>query len=334
MAPNLSIVVAVYNEDPRNLLMMLDRLRNVIPPIGLTYEVIFVNDGSRAKTSQALREIATQADYVKLVVLSRNFGQQAAISAGMDHSEGAAVINIDSDLQDPPELIPEMVSLWQQGYDVVYAQRSSRRDGLAKRLTAHLFYRILGAMSSVEIPRDTGDFRLLDRRAIDALAKLPEKTRFLRGMVPWLGFRQIALPIERDARAVGESTYTVRKLLCLAIDGLLSFSVAPLYLVPLAGGAMLAVGVAGVLISLLMTGAWHTGQLGGGVILLAMIALTGLQMLCTGILSVYQAKVIDEVRARPTYLVAERVGASFDAKQSTQDNSRQRESLTRAGETV
>ncbi len=313
MAPDLSVVVAVYNEDPRNLLSMLDRLKAVVAPLGMSYEVVFVNDGSRERTSNALREIAGQVDYVKVVVLSRNFGQQAAISAGMAHCDGQAVVNIDSDLQDPPELIADMVRLWKEGYEVVYAQRSSRRDRLSKRLSAYLFYRVLGMVSSVKIPWDTGDYRLMDRKVIDALDSLPEKTRFLRGMVPWLGFKQVGIPIERDARSVGESTYTLRKLLCLAADGLLSFSAAPLYLIPALGLTLLVAGVLGV-VAWLILGSSHGAQIDTALVLLCMVALTGLQMLSTGIMAVYQSKITDEVRARPTYLVAERLGAPFSGQ--------------------
>lgn len=315
MSPDLSVVVAVYNEDPRNLHAMVDRLSDVIAPLGLSYEVVFVDDGGGARTNQALREIAGQIENVKLVVLSRNFGQQAAITAGMDHAEGRAVVNIDSDLQDPPELITEMVRYWQQGYDVVYAQRSSRRDRLVKRLSAHVFYRVLGLVSSVKIPWDTGDYRLMDRKVITALSALPEKTRFLRGMVPWLGFRQIGVAIDRDARAVGESSYTLKKLISLAVDGLLAFSVAPLYLIPLLGLTLCAAGVLGLLVWLLM-GSFHSGKFDTSLIVIAMVVLTGLQIFSTGVLAVYLSKVVDEVRARPTYLVAERLGAPFTGASS------------------
>ena len=220
---DLSVIVAVYNEDPRNLSRMIDRLSGVLSPLYLSWEVVFVNDGSNPTTSAALRRIAGEADNVKLIELSRNFGQQAAITAGLDHADGQAVVNIDSDLQDPPELIPEMIKCWQEGYEVVYAQRATRKDHVAKRLSAHLFYRMLACVSSVEIPWDTGDFRLMDRKVVEALKELPEKTRFLRGMIPWLGFRQIGIPVDRGARELGESTYTFRKLLMLAMDGLLAF---------------------------------------------------------------------------------------------------------------
>jgi len=306
----VSIVVAVYNEDPRNLLALLERLWKAISPLSLSYEVVFVNDGSGPVTSRALRQIAGEVERVKLVELSRNFGQQAAITAGFDHAEGHAVVNIDSDCQDPPELIPEMIAKWREGYEVVYAQRSTRRDRLGKRLSAFLFYRLLGSVSSVDIPWDTGDFRLIDRKVVDALRALPERTRFLRGLIPWLGFKQIGIPVDREAREVGESTYTLKKLLGLAIDGLLSFSVMPLHVVPIIGSVILAAG-------LLALVAWELlkshapGSLPTDAILLGLVAISGLQILCTGFIAVYVSKVLDEVRGRPTYVVSERIGLPF-----------------------
>lgn len=316
MAVDLSIVVAVYNEDPRNLVQMLERLWKVLSPIGLSYEVVFVNDGSREQTSNALVQLAKQVDHVKLVVLSRNFGQQSAISAGIDHSVGDAVVNIDSDLQDPPELIPHMVQKWKEGYDVVYAQRSARRDRVMKRLSAFLFYRVLGALSSVRIPWDTGDFRLIDRKVVEALANMPEKTRFLRGQIPWLGFKQIGIPIERGARELGESTYTLRKLFTLALDGLLGFSSSPLYLVSTVGAALLALCTAGLV-------AWLTWQWQASghaffdniALALAVGIFAGVQILCMGCIAAYLSKVLDEVRARPTYVVSELLGLAFARSQ-------------------
>ena len=323
--PELSVIVAVYNEDPRNLLLLLDRLADNLNPQGIQYEVVFVNDGSRQPTSEALRKIAMEFERVKLVELSRNFGQQAAITAGLDHAAGDVIVNMDSDLQDPPELIPAMMEKWREGFDVVYARRSKRRDRLAKRVTAHVFYRVLGAISTIEIPWDTGDFRLMDRKVVDALARMPEKTRFIRGMVPWLGFRQCGIPLDRDARELGESTYTVRKLLSLALDGLLddghdllvvvlhgllAFSVAPLLFLPVIGLGLGAVGFL-VTIAALLTGGW-TLTLGSlsGVIMLA----TGAQVFAVGVVAVYISRVLEEVRARPTYLVGQRLGTGFISK--------------------
>lgn len=310
MTVDLSVVVAVYNEDARNLSLLLQRVHDCMAPTGLSFEVIFVNDGSRQPTSEALYRVASDFDYVKLVVLSRNFGQQAAISAGFDHSEGDAIVNIDSDCQDPPELIPQMVKLWKDGYDVVYAQRSTRRDKFSKKFSAFLFYRILGALSSVDIPWDTGDFRLIDRKVLEALSRMPEKSRFLRGQIPWLGFRQIGIPIERGAREIGESTYTLRKLLSLAMDGLLGFSVSPLFFIPVIGATLTAIGfitLVACVAAACCGNAVHVVLWVAAIVALA----AGVQTLCLGIVSVYLSKVLDEVRARPTYVVAERMGLPF-----------------------
>lgn len=307
MSIDLSVVVAVYNEHPQNLVLLLERLYSVLSPLAIRYEVVFVNDGSKAPTSKALRQLALEVDNVKLVNLSRNFGQQAAISAGLDHSDGKAIVNMDSDLQDPPELIPEMLKYWRAGYDVVYAQRSSRRDRLTKRLSAFLFYRLLGAVSSVKIPWDTGDFRLLDRKVVAALNQMPEKTRFLRGQIPWLGFRQLGIAIDRDARERGQSTYTLSKLLKLATDGLFAFSSAPLLLIPTLGAIVLALGLVGIATWYLTH--FQTGLLlDHGAVISAVAIFTGLQVFCLGLVAVYLSRVLDEVRARPTYVVGEVLG--------------------------
>lgn len=310
MSVDLSIVVAVYNEDPRNLMTLLDRVKAAMGPTGLTYEMVFVNDGSRPPTAKALREISQQTDYCKLIVLSRNFGQQAAITAGLEHCAGRAVVNIDSDCQDPPEIIPDMIKAWQEGYHVVYAQRSSRKDRFAKRFSAFVFYRLLGMVSSIDIPWDTGDFRLMDRKVVDALNALPERTRFLRGQVPWLGFRQKGIPIERNAREMGESTYNLRKLFQLAADGLLAFSVAPLYILPVVGLVLMALGFAG-LFAACVFAAGLSQWMVAAIVISAMFVLTGIQVVVTGLVAVYLTKVLDEVRRRPTYVVQELLGAPF-----------------------
>lgn len=304
----LSVIVAVYNEDPRNLANVIERLDQIITPTGTSYEIIFVNDGSRPPATMALRQLAADNDKVKLVELSRNFGQQAAITCGLDHSEGLAVINIDSDLQDPPELIPQMIERWKEGYDVVFAQRQARRDRFLKRASAYVFYRVLGSISSVQIPFDSGDYRLMDRKVVDALAALPEKTRFLRGMIPWLGFSQIGIAIDRGAREVGESTYTLKKLLTLAMDGILAFSIMPLYAIAVVGAFVAAISALALVASLVFaTGAayWPT------IVISSLGLFTGLQIICTGVVAVYLSSVLNESRARPTYVVGAKLGGGF-----------------------
>lgn len=309
MTFDLSIIVAVYNEDPRNLVALVERLKKVLSPLQLSQELIFVNDGSERKTTHALRQIAQELDYVKLLELSRNFGQQAAISAGFDHAEGRALINLDSDLQDPPELIPEMVKYWRAGYDVVYAQRAKRRDRVSKRFASFIFYRLLSTLSATEIPWDTGDFRLVDRKVADQLKRLPEKSRFLRGLIPWLGFKQIGIVANREARQVGESTYTLRKLVGLAFDGLLSFSVAPLYLVLFLGCVLVMAG----LVAIIAWSIFGTSPLNWqvAIILSAITIFGGVQLIGTGLVAIYLSKVLEEARARPAYIVANRIGRAF-----------------------
>jgi glycosyltransferase involved in cell wall biosynthesis len=328
---DLSVIVAVYNEDPRNLMSVVERLDAIIKPTAVNYELVFVNDGSRPPTTNALRQIAAEFEHVKLVELSRNFGQQAAITCGLDHSEGLAVVNIDSDLQDPPELIPEMMQKWKEGYDVVYAQRSTRRDRFSKQFSAYLFYRFLGAISSVDIPQDTGDYRLMDRRVVDALASLPEKTRFLRGMIPWLGFKQCGIAIDRGAREVGESTYTLKKLVTLALDGILAFSIAPLYFISVVGAVIMGLSAVALVFALVM-GGMVSGVVSSlvqtQVLIVSAVGLfCGVQVFCTGVVAAYLAKVLDESRARPTYLVGNKLGQGFMRNAKSQELTRSAQSM-------
>ncbi len=313
MSVDLSVVVAVYNENPRNLLLLLERLWNTLSEQHLTYEVIFVNDGSKAPTTKALRQIATEVNYVKLLELSRNFGQQGAISAGLDYAEGRAIVNLDSDLQDPPELIADMLKYWRAGYDVVYAQRASRKDRLSKRLSAFVFYRIVGSISTVRIPMDSGDFRLIDRKVLEALRNLPEKTRYLRGLIPWLGFRQIGIPVLREAREIGESGYTLRKLFALAMDGLLTLSVAPLYLVPPVGLFLVLLGLGTFIVAGFNPGQTIVQTIDQRTVLLlaTIVFVSGIQIFCTGLVAIYVSKVLDEARSRPSYIIANRLGRAF-----------------------
>ncbi len=328
---DLSVIVAVYNEDPRNLAGMLERLNQVITPTGTSYEVIFVNDGSRLPTSQALRHLAAENVGVKLIELSRNFGQQAAITCGLDHAAGQAVVNIDSDLQDPPELIAQMIERWKEGYDVVYATRAARRDRFLKRASAFVFYRVLGAISTVDIPWDTGDYRLMDRKVVDALASLPEKTRFIRGMIPWLGFKQVGIAIDRGAREVGESTYTLKKLISLAMDGLLAFSSAPLYLISVFGMILTGLALLVAISALIFAGDASKG----GVLLASAVAFfSGLQIMCVGIVAVYLSRVLDETRARPTYIVGAKLGSGFMAEAGNEPTAGGREVVRSSTHTV
>ncbi|HEY9679246.1 MAG TPA: glycosyltransferase family 2 protein [Drouetiella sp.] len=305
LLPELSVIVPVYNEEPQNLDLVITRLEQVLSPLLVFYEVVFVDDGSQTRSNEKLRELATKFDYVRLVVLSRNFGELAAICAGLDHAQGSATVNMDSDLQDPPEMIPTMLQYWRDGYDVVFTRQATRKESAFRQFLAFVYYRLLGRYSSVKIPVDAGEFRLLSRRAVNAICAAPEKTKFLRGLVPFVGFKQIVIPFDRYGRTVGESSYTVDKLIKLAVEGLVSFNMQPLYFIPILGVILVLSGLAGLIIFSV-----YPALIFGFQVTLAMfiVLTTGLQISVTGILAVYLVEVLKEVRGRPTYIVAEKIG--------------------------
>ncbi len=290
--PELSLVLPVLNEEA-NLPQLHRRLEAVLAGLELSYEILYVDDGSTDGSVELLRRLAEADEKVVVLVFSRNFGHQIAITAGLEHARGAAVILMDSDLQDPPELIPEMVSQWRQGCDVVYTQRRARPgESVLKRGTAFAFYRLMRWVASVEIPPDTGDFRLLSRRAANALRSMPERNRFLRGMVSWMGFRQGRVFYDRPSRAAGESKYSLSQMVRLAMAGMFSFSRLPIGLLGITGlavclGSILAMGLG-------------TPALTGGLFFLG-----GVQLLGLWVLGQYLSTVTDEVRQRPLYLVRE-----------------------------
>lgn len=302
-SPRISVVVPVYNEE-ENLPVLHARLAAVLPAHG-PYEIVFVDDGSRDRSVAVVLDLQQQDQAVRLLRFSRNFGHQAAITAGIAAARGEAVILMDCDLQDPPELLPELVQRWQDGYEVVYAVRQHRDEGLFKRSTAAAFYRLLRAVSSVDIPVDAGDFCLLDRKVVDVIADLPEKNRYLRGLRSWAGFRQIAVPYDRPARHAGEAKYTTRKMAKLAVDGIMSFTSLPLKLASYMGLLTAAVGI--VYLSMAVFARLTTGALPNGWTSLVAIILIlgGAQLIVTGFLGAYIARIYDETKGRPMYVVAE-----------------------------
>ena len=289
-APTLTVVLPVYNEEA--LLPELHRrLVAALGPLGLPYEILYVDDGSSDRSLEVVTALAREDSRVGVLSLSRNFGHQMALTAGLDHARGEAVVLMDSDLQDPPELIPELVARWREGLDVVYAQRRARPGESAfKRATAYAFYRFMRTLASVDIPADTGDFRLLSRPAADALRSLRERQRFLRGLVAWLGFRQGSVLYDRPPRASGESKYSIRQMARLALFGLFSFSNLPIALVGLAGTV-----VCGAAVVALAAGA-NAGHAG-------LFFLGGVQLLAVWVLGQYVSTMSDEARRRPLYLV-------------------------------
>ncbi|MBQ7445705.1 MAG: glycosyltransferase [Clostridia bacterium] len=296
--PTLSVVVPVYNEE-EVINESYKRLTKVLEGIGETYELIFVNDGSRDKTLKLALDICANDKRVKLIDFARNFGHQLAITAGMDASTGKAIVVIDADLQDPPEVIPRMVKKWREGYEIVYGKRLKREGESAfKKFTAKVFYRFLDKMTDVDIPVDTGDFRLIDRKVCEALKLVPEHNRYVRGIVSWLGYKSCPVEFERQKRFAGTTKYPLKKMIRFATDAIMSFSYKPLKLATLLGGITVVVS----LFLLLFYGIF--GQLNPVTSLMILgIFIAGLLFICLGIAGEYIARICDEVRNRPLYLI-------------------------------
>ncbi|HEY8911113.1 MAG TPA: glycosyltransferase family 2 protein [Desulfosporosinus sp.] len=303
-----SIVIPVYNEEAV-IDQTYQRLKQVMDSTKDPYELIFVNDGSCDHTTAKIKGFRDQDDAVKLITFSRNFGHQIAITAGMDYASGAAVVVIDADLQDPPELILDMIAKWKEGFDVVYAKRTKRKgETFFKKQTARLFYRILSASTDLDIPTDTGDFRLLDHRVCDELKRLPEKNRYVRGLVSWVGFRQTAIEYERDERLAGETKYPLKKMIKLSLDGLTSFSFKPIKMANYIGALLLLSGLiylAGMLLSTILTAAVIAGW---NLVIAMQLVLTGILLTMMGIIGEYIGRIYDEARKRPLYIVSECYG--------------------------
>ena len=317
--PVLSVVIPVYNEE-KVLPELCRRLYRTMSAIRKPWEVIFVNDGSQDRSSEVLRAIPPGDGQVKIVEFSRNFGHQAAITAGIDCARGDAVVVMDSDLQDPPEILSQMVERWRQGVEVVYAVRKRRKESWFKRACYYLFYRLLRILSAMDIPPDAGDFCLMDRCVADQLRRLSEHGRFVRGLRAWVGFRQESLEYERSARFAGESKYTGHKLFRLALDGIFSFSYAPLRLATFIGLIVsLAAFVEGGRIIYLKL---FVGQFIHGLAALSVFVLFlgGIELLFLGLVGEYVGRVYEEVKGRPTYIVKEVVdveaGQGHDAQRS------------------
>ncbi|ADY55944.1 glycosyl transferase family 2 [Syntrophobotulus glycolicus DSM 8271] len=302
-----SVIIPVYNEEAVIKETYL-RLVKVMEYTGEKYELIFVNDGSRDQTAALIKGFRNGNDRVKLIDFSRNFGHQVAITAGMDYASGAAVVVIDADLQDPPELIVNMIAKWKEGYDVVYAQRSKRKgETILKKQTAHFFYRVLRVLTEIDIPVDTGDFRLLDRKVCEELKRIPEKNRFMRGLVSWIGFKQAAIEYERDERPAGETKYSLKKMIKLSIDGMTSFSLKPIKLASYAGAVLIAAGLVCCVVFLTLKGNTFSAP-GWKLVIILQLFLSGMLLTMMGIMGEYIGRIYDEVRHRPLYIVSECYG--------------------------
>lgn len=301
--PLLSIVVPVYNEQ-EVLPEFQKRLSKVLDDLQASTEIIYVNDGSRDKSLLLLHQLRNTDERVAVVNLSRNFGKEIALTAGLDHSRGKAVIVIDADLQDPPELIPELIARWRDGFDVVYATRITR-DGetLAKRFTALCFYRIMKAMSQVEIPVNTGDFRLLSRRAVDSLCQLREQHRFMKGLFAWIGYPQTSVPYNRDPRFAGKTKWNYWKLWNFALEGITSFSTAPLKVASYFGLATAASAFAYAIWIIYKTIRFGDPVAGYPSLVVIVLFLGGIQLTTLGIIGEYLSRMFNEVKQRPLYIV-------------------------------
>lgn len=303
----LSVVIPIYNEEAV-LPVMKARLDSVLSRLDLQSEVILVDDGSRDGSTGILRAFSAEDPRYKGLILSRNYGHQVALTAGLDHAAGDAVAVLDADLQDPPELIPEMIQRWREGFDVVYGERLSREgDSIAKRGTASFFYSLMRAVSGVDIPRNVGDFRLMDRKVVEALRRMPEQFRFVRGMVAWAGFRQTAVQFHRAPRAAGTTKYPWKKMVRFALDAIFAFSVVPLRIITGIGLLVTLLAVEEIFRTLYLRFVLHATVPGFSALFVAVLSLGGLNLLFMGIVGEYIGRIYVESKRRPLYFVQERI---------------------------
>ncbi len=316
----LSIVVPVFRE-ASILPVFHQRLSNVLNKLSYSSEIIYVNDGSSDNSLNVLKDLKKQDARLGILDLSRNFGKEIALSAGLDFAKGEAVIVIDADLQDPPELIPVLISRWKEGFDIVYAKRRARKgESWFKRVTAYLFYRIINKISTVKIPKDTGDFRLLSRRTVEALKRMPERRRFMKGLFAWIGYPQIAVLYERDPRIGGETKWNYWKLWNFAIEGITSFTIAPLKLATYIGFTTAVIAFVYGLMIIYKTLCFGESVQGYPSLMVVILFLGGIQLMTLGIIGEYLGRTFDEVKQRPLYLLNDYSPAMFDSLATTCSN--------------
>ena len=313
----ISLVVPCFNEEDviveahRRLAALADSQPDY------RFEFLFIDDGSRDSTLLLLRQIVATDSRASVVAFSRNFGHQLAVTAGIDEARGDAVVLLDADLQDPPEVVSEMLANWCKGWQVVYGIRTEREgESRFKLWTAHMFYRILNYLSDTPIPLDTGDFRLMDRAVVEVLRGMPERDRFVRGMVSWVGFRQLALPYRRAARVAGVTKYPLRKMIQFASNGIISFSIRPLKLAIDVGLLCAGLACAGIIWAFAMRLATHNWVPGWTATIIAVLFLGGIQLVCTGILGEYIGRTYMQSKGRPLYIISERIGRARVADQA------------------
>lgn len=305
-----SVVVPAYNEQ-EVLEETYRRLTEVMEQTNENYEIIFINDGSRDRTYEIAEALCKKDSRIKLINFSRNFGHQIAVTAGMEYSSGQAIVIIDADLQDPPHVILEMIQKWKEGYDVVYGQRLKREgETFFKKFTAKCFYRLLNKMTSMEIPVDTGDFRLIDRKVCDVMNQIHEKNRYVRGLVSWVGFKQAAVEYKRESRFAGETKYPLKKMLKLASDAILSFSYKPLRLAGLVGGTLSACSFIYLIVVIIQKLFTNTTQPGWASIFAIILFFNGVSLILHSVTGEYVGRIYEETKNRPLYIVRETI--NFD----------------------
>ncbi len=310
--PTLSVVAPVFNEEAI-LPEFYRRVREALDGAGLDWELILVNDGCRDRSPEIMRELHGRDPRVRVINFARNFGHQVAITAGMDYASGDAVVVIDSDLQDPPEVILDLVARWREGYQVIYAVRSERQgETWFKEFTAKAFYRMIHQITDINIPMDTGDFRLMDRKVVNALKTMREKHRFMRGLSVWVGFRQTGVPYVRAERYAGETKYPLKKMLKFALDGITSFSYLPLQLATYVGFIAAGLSILGIIVAVILRLFGHAALQGQATTLVSVLFLGGVQLIFLGIIGEYLGRIYDEVKGRPLYIVGETLGFEND----------------------
>ena len=311
----ISFVFPVYNE-AESLNALLQTMVDLRKEISDDVEMVFVNDGSTDETHSILQKYATEHPYIKVITFSRNFGHQIALTAGLDYAKGDAVIVMDADLQDPPEVALELISKWKEGFEVVYAKRRTRQDGRMKQWTAWLYYRLLGSLTTIEIPSDVGDFRLLDRKVVDVLRQFRETNRFLRGLTSYIGFKQASVLFDRHERVAGTTKYPWRKMLKLAWDGITSFSIIPLRVSTYFGFAVAGLSFIGILYAVFMRLFFPQITVPGWTLMIiAIFFIGGVQMLMLGVIGEYIGRIYSEVRRRPLYIVSEEINTRHEPNQ-------------------
>lgn len=313
----LSVIIPIYNEES-NINVIYDRLSSVLVSMNLSYELLFINDGSSDHSGEMIKKLAAKDSHVKFINFSRNFGHQVAVSAGLDNVSADACVLIDADLQDPPELIEQLYNKYKEGYEVVYAKRKSRKgESVLKKITAKWFYRILSKITSIDIPLDTGDFRIIDRKVIDILNNMPEQQKFLRGQIAWIGFKQTFVEYDRDERHGGETKYTIGRILHLALDGITSFSNLPLRIATVGGFIVSGITVIIMFYALYSRFISKDYVPGWASLILVVLFLGSIQLIGIGIIGEYISRIGNNIRKRPLYIVDE---TNLDAEKK-KDNS-------------